>query len=193
MKKKVVKIILEFMIAVCLFVCGGIVLLGQPVKAEAAIVTNSGTCGENLTWALDDEGTLTISGTGAMENYEQFKAPWYKLKKSIISVKIEYGVTTIGETALCCLDNLTNVSIPNTVTTIGFAAFNQCLKLQTVYLPNSVKTIENSAFGHCWELNSINIPENVTMIGEYAFYDCKILHSINIPYSVTNIGERAFY
>lgn len=33
-----------------------------PVQNVGAVV-DSGTCGENLTWTLDEEGTLTISGT----------------------------------------------------------------------------------------------------------------------------------
>lgn len=37
-----------------------------------------GTCGKNLTWTLDDNGTLTISGTGDMKDYGWIfgKAPW---------------------------------------------------------------------------------------------------------------------
>ena len=63
----------------------------------AATVVDSGTCGDNATWSLNSNGTLTISGTGeiydgAGENAEQ---PWYDLKDNIKSVIINCGITNI--------------------------------------------------------------------------------------------------
>ncbi len=60
----------------------------------------SGTCGDNVTWTLDDEGTLTISGTGEMEDWStSSNVPWYSSRESITSVVVENGVTSIGERA----------------------------------------------------------------------------------------------
>lgn len=57
----------------------------------------SGTCGEGVTWVLDDSGTLTISGSGAMEDYASASAsPWYSQRTAVKAVVIENGVTTIG-------------------------------------------------------------------------------------------------
>ena len=45
----------------------------------------SGTCGaqgDNLTWTLTPDGTLTISGKGDMEDYEDFlDVPWYAYRE----------------------------------------------------------------------------------------------------------------
>ena len=51
-----------------------------PVSA-AADAPKSGTCGENLTWTLSDDGVLTISGSGAMTDFD-YGAPWESYKTS---------------------------------------------------------------------------------------------------------------
>ena len=62
-----------------------------------AIAASKGTCGENLTWALDDRGTLTISGTGDMNQYSSStRAPWYSQRTKITSVVIDEGATSVG-------------------------------------------------------------------------------------------------
>jgi len=68
--------------------------------AVSAETVSSGTCGENLTWTLDNEGTLSISGTGAMYDYRlSSELPWYSHLKHIKVVEIENGVTSIGDNA----------------------------------------------------------------------------------------------
>ena len=98
-----------------------------PMNAFAADVVSSGTCGaegDNLTWTLDSEGTLTISGTGAMTDYSYgSKAPWYSSRSSIKSVTIGSGVTTIGNYAFYYCSSLASVTIPDSVTSIGGGAF----------------------------------------------------------------------
>lgn len=77
-----------------------VLILVNPMEAQAATVTSGecGTEGDNMTWALDDEGTLTISGTGTMTDWDDsFDVPWYSSRSSIKKVVIESGVTTIGK------------------------------------------------------------------------------------------------
>ena len=107
-----------------------------PTTAEAAEVA-SGTCGDNLTWTLDDEGTLTISGTGDMFSYFYSpRAPWYSRLSSITSVIIEDGVTSIGWHAFDGCSSLTSIEIPDSVTSIDGSAFSGCSSLTSVTIGN---------------------------------------------------------
>ena len=151
----------------------------------------SGKCGTNLTWTLDDKGTLTISGTGEMDNYSSF-APWHASGKSIKSVVIKPGVTSIGDSAFSYCGSLKSITIPNSVTSIGDQAFCACERLTGITLPNRVTSIGDNAFERCRSLTGITIGNGVTRIGEYAFFGCDSLTSITIPNSVTRIGDSAF-
>ena len=159
-------------------------------------IVDSGTCGENLTWMLTEDGTLTISGTGDMADYHNWsdssKAPWYPYSSQIVSASIESGVTSIGSYAFDECFYLTNVTIPESVTTIGECAFVLCSSLTSVTIPDSVTTIGGSAFSYSG-LTSVSIPKSVTSIGNSAFLSCSSLTSVTIPDSVTTIGGSAFY
>jgi len=97
------------------------------ITASAETVA-SGTCGENLTWTLTDEGELIIEGTGAMTNYENAKAtPWYDYNSLINDVTIKEGMTSIGNSAFYGCSSLTTITIPESVTSIGNSAFAFCI------------------------------------------------------------------
>ena len=74
-----------------------------PLEAQAVEAAN-GTCGDNITWSLDENGLLTISGNGAMSDYSTYPngAPWYLHREAITAVIIEEGVTRIGKGAFYC-------------------------------------------------------------------------------------------
>ena len=163
----------------------------DPTPPSETIVA-SGTCGDNLTWKLDDEGTLTISGKGAMTEWvDSDSAPWKTYSNTINKVVIQPGVTSIGKEAFSWCKNLRSITIPEGVTSIKNGAFYGCGALTSVTIPESVTSIEDSVFAGCG-LRSITIPEGVTSIGEYAFYACENLKSITIPKSVTSIERYAF-
>ena len=104
-----------------------------------------GTCGaqgDNLTWSLSCDGTLTISGTGAMVHYWAYEdIPWWNYRGSIQRIVIEEGVTTIGNHAFVHCSNLTSVSLPNTLTAISVLAFGHCTSLPTLVIPSSVTSM----------------------------------------------------
>jgi len=162
-------------------------LMGLSANAE-----KTGKCGPNLYWQLTDDGVLTITGTGQMEdyNYSYNKNPWHN--QNVKQVIIADGVTTIGNYIFFECPKLKSIDIPNSVTTIGYAAFGSCTALTSINLPNSVTTIGNAAFHSCTALTSINVPNSVTTIGNNAFSFCTALTTINIPNSVTTIGNDAF-
>ena len=143
--------------------------LGLVDTAYAAETANSGTCGDNVTWRLSDDGVLTISGTGDMADFEWDGTPWCSVSSQVKSVVIKDGVTSIGDCAFGGCISLTSVSIPDGVISIGFAAFESCSLLTGVTIPNSVTGIGDYAFGYCSSLISVTIPGSVTSIGEAAF------------------------
>ena len=161
---------------------------GEPERIVA-----SGTCGDNLTWKLDDEGTLTISGKGAMTEWvNRDSAPWKTYSNTINKVVIQPGVTSIGGDAFSECKNLTSITIPESVTSIGISAFSGCFNLKSITIPEGVTSIKNGAFCGCGALTSVTIPEGVTSIGVEAFEGCSSLTSITIPEGVTSIGRSAF-
>ena len=161
------------------------------IASVGAMFAQSGTCGDNLTWNLRN-GTLTISGWGALNDDWSYNFPWYIYRESITSLIINNGVTRIGGDAFNGYTNLTSVTIPNSVTSIGFYAFYGCNSLPLVTIPNSVTSIEGSAFEGCTGLTSVSIPNSVTSIGNTAFRGCTDLISVTIGNSVTSIGNSAF-
>ena len=190
--------------------CIAMLLALLPTFATAAEIVDSGYCGgegdgKNLTWTLDSDGTLTISGTGAMKDYSYpssyssgipcTTAPWgnsAEKAQHLKTVVIEPGVTRIGEYAFLSCTSLTSVTIPDSVTSIGSYAFNNCTSLTSVSIPDSVTSIGNGVFFYCTGLISVTIPDSVTSIGYNAFRQCESLVSISIPNSVTSIGNAAF-
>ena len=165
MKKRLLSILLTAVLLLCAVPLG----LGLVDTAYAAETANSGTCGDNVTWRLSDDGVLTISGTGDMADFEWDGTPWCSVSSQVKSVVIKDGVTSIGDCAFGGCISLTSVSIPDGVISIGFAAFESCSLLTGVTIPNSVTGIGDYAFGYCSSLISVTIPGSVTSIGEAAF------------------------
>ena len=157
----------------------------------SAYAEKSGTCGANLQWKLTDEGVLTITGTGEMQDWNDYSSPWYE-NESVKQVIIGDGVTTIGDWAFSYCRALTSITIPNSVTTIGDNAFESCSSLTSITIPNSVTTIGDYAFSYCRALTSVIISNSVTTIGERTFANCYSLTSVTIPSSVTRIEDGAF-
>ena len=137
----------------------------------SAYAEKSGICGDNLEWKLTDEGVLTITGTGEMQDWNDYSSPWYE-NESVKQVIIGDGVTTIGDNAFESCSSLTSITIPNSVTTIGDYAFSYCRALTSVIISNSVTTIGERTFANCYSLTSVTIPSSVTRIEDGAFSDC---------------------
>ena len=152
-----------------------------------------GSCGENVNWVMTADGMLTISGTGAMADYEWSGTPWASVCSEIKSVVIGDGVTSIGDYAFYDCGALTSVTIPDTVTVIGDGAFRGCSRLSGMTIPDSVTSIGKSAFRDCCKLTGLTIPDNVTSIGDHAFNGCNGLTSVTLPTSVTRISAGMFY
>ena len=186
-----------------------------------ACADSSGNCGTGVTWTLDSAGTLTIRGSGRMENYQQMarnngpiytSAPWgTDVKKLVVeqgvicigknafygcsqlsSISLPYDMVIIEDYAFTNCTSLTTVRIPDGVITIGQYAFSGCTNLQSAILPDTVENFNTHAFGDCVALKEINFPRNLGDIESYAFQNCKKLVTVSVPANVRHIGTCAF-
>jgi hypothetical protein len=170
--------------------------IGQAVTAAVQGIEEenslSGSCGENATWEFD-YSTLTISGTGAMEDYSFYdKAPWYEYMYYIKKVVIQKGITSIGKNAFWDCEYLTGVTIPEGVESIGDYAFLSCKRLRRITIPDGVTHIGRNAFDNCARLVDITLPESATSIGEGAFEGCDAIENIALPSGMTSIAAHTF-
>jgi hypothetical protein len=159
----------------------------------------SGNCGypneADVTWSYDN-GTLTFTGTGAMNMYSenQPNAPWWMTYMTdVTSVVIGEGITTIPHWAFAMYENLASVTLPSTLTTIGKAALEECA-FTTIDLPEGLTTIGDYTF-QMGKLTTVTIPSTVTYIGEVAFQAMETLTSVTLlntdPTTIT-FGENIF-
>lgn len=165
----------------------------------------SGTCGDNLQWVLDNTGTLTVSGTGAMSDYSGNDTPWYDHRESVKKVMIEDGVTSIGSDAFFQCTNLADIDIADSVTAIGEFAFFGCRSLQSVSISKNVTTIGMLPFFGCSNLTKIHVAEDNPSFSsddQGALYnkDKTLLieapgavETFVVPEGVVEIGSSAFY
>lgn len=211
MKKK----ILSLLVMLC------VITTFVPCIYAATIIYN-GTCGkdgDNLTWTLDSNGLLTISGEGDMNNWGAAAAPWYKQSENINTVKITEGVTSIGSYAFYYCKNIEDIIVlSNDLHSIGKAAFNGTawyknqpdglvyigdwlyeyksgwkLELTEISITDGTVGIADSAFESSSKLISISIPDSVKYIGNTAFFACTQLKDIKIPSGVTSINNGTFH
>lgn len=159
------------------------------LTVEALELIDSGTCGDGVSWELDVNGILTISGNGAMTN-----SPWQNTYQDTIrSVVIQSGITNILEKSFKNCSNLSVVTIGNSVVYVGENAFQSCKKISSLVLPDSVTSIYDCAFMGCDNLTSITLSNKLSMIGSQAFYGCESLEEIIMPETVSAIHAYAFF
>ena len=166
-----------------------VALLAVTTGAWAQGPWTSGECTVTL-----NNGTLTVSGNGAMADYDNLSdLPWINNSGDITSVVVESGVTSVGMSAFCSLENITSVTLPEGLTAINDMAFNGCNSLQSITLPEGLTAIGGTAFASCSSLTSITIPSTVTSIGNMAFLFCSVMSDVYIyAPSLTTYGADAF-
>ncbi len=171
--------------------------LGNNVRLHSTGVF-TGKCGDNLTWKIDNDEVLTISGTGRIPDYNDPSsggnntAPWYGYAYQIKKVVLGSGVQNIGNDAFADCYGMTDITIPDGVTSIGDSAFDGCSALTEISIPGTVSSIGDSAFYGCSALTEISIPGTVSSIGDSVFSGCSALTEISIPDTVSSIGDSAF-
>ncbi len=155
--KKALSIILAILTLLSVTLCAS-------AEGESEYVyPTSGVCGidgDNLVWSRDENGKVTISGKGDMQNYGRFwpseSSPFDGLGDLVKEVEIRSGVTSVGDMAFADCSKLRRVQFPNTLRSIGTYAFEDN-ELTEVALPDSLETIGQTAFYHCLNLMSFSV------------------------------------
>ncbi len=151
-----------------------------------------GTIGETITWTLDAEGTLTITGSGDMAagTGNLFGSNAGKIKKAVIkNADSKNVITAIGAALFKNCIALADVTLPSTVTTIGSEAFLSCTALQKITLPDTLQSIGASAFAYSG-LTEVNLPG--CTIGNAAFYGCASLKNVTIGEGTELLPSECF-
>lgn len=163
------------------------------VKAEDSKITE-GSYGDDLKWKYKD-GVLTIYGSGVPDyNFtKDIQSQYTQLFKETKEIKIEKGVTKIGNEAFRNFGEVTKVELPDGIEEIGYRSFEDCTSLEDINLPEGLKVIDIGAFESCSKFEKVQIPSSVTMINEEAFEMCSNLTKIQLPDGLTKIGAKAFY
>ena len=105
------------------------------VKVSEKIYTYYGECLEGLTWGIDGNGTLVISGNGSLDGYSNEEAPWYPYKDEIYAVVVEEGIETVGNNAFKGLSQVRTATIASSVTTMGSGVLAGCESLSELTIP----------------------------------------------------------
>ncbi len=170
----------------CVVTDGG----GASVTSDTAELLLPDQCGDDVYW-IRNSGTnwdLTIAGTGAMWDYQQYESPL----PSASTVVIREGVTSVGSWAFSYNSYLSSLSLPSTLETIGENAFQSCSRLSEVDLPAGLTGIGESAFRYCSGLTSVVLPAGIAEIGSSCFASCTNLASVTLPEDLASIGAYAF-
>ena len=164
------------------------VLGGGGYTLYSSSPVEEGTCGDDLTWKLSNNGTLTIAGVGMMTDPDVLAPLHLRVKKLVV----KDGVTSISASAFNTCHHLTSVKLPDSVAYIGNQAFKFCVELSSITLPSSTKSVRIETFCRCSKLASVTLPYGVMMIESRAFANCTALESIQFPVSLSQIGAWAF-
>lgn len=181
---------------------------GGEVKAKGYCGVETENNGKDLSWTLDNNGVLTITGSGAMKDYPRYenqRPDWYlNHKDSIRSVVLDNKITHIGDYAFDGCTSIKSVrytgytgnagvALPESVTTIGVHAFSDTGVTGTLKLPEHLTEIDSLAFYHCRKLNGeLKLPDTVKEIGGFAFNSCGFTGKLELPAILENIGNDAF-
>lgn len=142
---------------------------------------------------LYSDGTLSITGSGAMKNWASAASvDWYAKRNSITKVQFEGAPTSIGAYAFSGCNALATIILPSTITEIGQYAFYGCSELETVTIPDAVSTIKTYTFANCTKLRWVDTGLGLKSIEPFAFSNCPNARYITLNGTVTEVKANAF-
>lgn len=169
-----------------------LVCLAAMTFGVSAAEVDGGSCGNDVTWSLDDTGVLTISGKDKMRDCDKTDAPWLIYADQVTTIVIEPGVTYLGKEAFRGMTAVTSISIPDTVISCGQYTFSDCTALTEAVVPGSLTQMPNRMFENCTALKNFVLEEGVESISLNCFRGCTALTTLSFPESLTTIEGFAF-
>lgn len=164
--------------------------------------------GDEITWQMEDDGTLYINGKGALHDwdfqdildYSDLKGPLVRDRVGFIAFRdlepkliiVGEGITHIGDWTFAFDDNVREIKLPSTLISIGSSAFSDCEKITQLKIPSKVRKIDEEAFADCYKLKKIILPKGVEILERNCFCNCMSLKEISIPYGVKTIENECF-
>ena len=157
-------------------------------------VVASGTCGAegdgtHITWTLTDDGTLTLSGTGAVADFELSAQPWQAHLSAIRTAVVGEGVTRIGNFFLYYCTGLDSITLPAGLTGVGEHFLESCESLTSLTLPAGLTSVEGFFLSFCKSLTSLTLPEGLESVGQGFLYGCTGLTSVTLPAGLASVGN----
>lgn len=152
-----------------------VLLLSMVGGLHLTAFAETGSCGDGVIWEFNaDTKTLTISGSGAMDDYMAVDdtQPWKAHRENVNNLVISEGVTRVGNYSFTFFNHLSEVTIPQSVNAIGNQVFYRCTRMTKVTILGNVTEIKGSTFRECRELKEITIPASVNRISKNAFENC---------------------
>lgn len=155
-------------------------------NSKSAEIIESGPLGEHVSWTLNTEGLLFISGSGAMWDYDHYANDhvWWTgwgldgRQVSVKKIRISNGITTIGDLVFAAWDRNISIEMPDSITKLGWGAFWSCGGLTEINLSKNLTSIGHEAFVWCNNLTTVYIPSSVETIENGAFSACNSLSDI---------------
>ena len=192
-----------------------VLLTSATAWAEKGDVVATGTCGDNLTWTLTENGeatvtflngtsghpayTLTITGTGEMPNYSNSTAtPWGEYQQAITRLELPQGLANIGSFAFYQAVNIKEITLPSNVEKIGKEAFHSVGSKTsdgctfTAAKGSKLTSIATDAFKNFGGNVDLRNCTSLTIIGEKVFEEYK-KNTVYLPISIRTIKKDAFY
>ena len=164
-----------------------IVISLQICMAGGFAETREGSCGENATWSVDEEGVLTIAGEGKMT-----EAPWLPYASEIRKIQIGQGITDIRDYAFQYCEHAAEISIPDSVVRIGRYALYFCKELKEIVIPDSVTEMDTGALAQCEALEKVTLSSGLSVIEKMVFYGCPGIKELVFPSGITHINSLPY-
>lgn len=144
------------------------------VERQTGVIA-SGSCGTDAAWELSSDGTLNITGSGALTNAKVASdTAWYNYRHMIRVVNVDAGITNLPDFTFygCTALETVNFAENSSLTTIGGSALRGCSALTELVLPDGLKTVYGNALRDCSALTSVYLPDSVSYMASSAFSGC---------------------